>query len=528
MSGGPVTSDEGTVSALREQIRVEERPGDGDFPAVLVDPVLEQRVKLDALGWQVVQQLDEPRSFDELARLVSGSSSAGDALHARLSQVVGGFRRMCLLEGERSAAAVAERRRTLAWTDAPSAEIPLHLLSDARFECTGCGGCCGGHNVGPVDGHVVDRLASSEGEAFLAAHGLADGELYVRNAADLGGEHEHIVSLRTIAGWCQFLDAGNRCLLHADFGPTGKPSVCRLFPLAFVLRPDGVAVSLQMECRDILEASRVGPPLVDQQETIRELLGLPQNLERVRPIVLIDGLATLTSADYAVLRAALLETTEAPTPDPIRSLRALREVVDRVGRPRAEGSPAEVERLRTHSELRDALHESVQRLGGELVSLRRSLAGEGDRRIVRLGSLDRVLGGLSRLVPAFDRVLRPPHDPGARSLFRLLVRNALHGEEVASSQRLRHGLTLLALRWILARAIAVDHAYDVKRPEPNAQDHVDGLVAIGFSMRSPRVRDVLAKLSGPLSLLFFDHLGDLAEAAADLAVIDRRAEIFAS
>ena len=525
-----MTEENARFAPIRGEIRVEERPGDAAFPAVLIDPVLEQRIKLDALGLRLVRALTEPRTRADFEALLADESVPGEppAAPGKIAALLGGFERLCLLDDPRAARTVAERRRTLAWLGQPAEAIPLHFLPEARFDCTGCGGCCGGHNVGPVDGHVVDHLASEEGQAFLVREGLADQELYVRNAADLGGELERVISLRTVGGWCLFLHADNRCRVHGAFGAAAKPSVCRLFPLAFVLRPDGVAVSLQVECRDILDAARVGRPLSDQKEEIRTLLGLPQDLERVRPTVLIDGLATLGYADWATLRQALLAAAEPLDPDPVATLGTFREVVDRVGRPLAEGTPAQVERLATTAELRDTLHETVQALGRGLVELRRSLADEDERRIIRLTSLDRVLGGLSRLVPALERVLRPPQDPEARGLFRLLARNALHGEEVSASQRIRHGLTVLALRWILARAIAVDRAHDVKRPEPNAQDHIDGLVAIDFCLRSPRTRDLVHKLSHPLSLVFYDHLTDIAQHAAAIAVVDYRAEVFAS
>jgi hypothetical protein len=282
-----------------------------------------------------------------------------------------------------------------------------------------------------------------------------------------------------------------------------------------------------MECRDFLNGVRTGRPLRAQEDELRRLLRLPQDLPRVRPAIPVDGMATLTYAAYARLRDELVAAFAGPVADPLAALVRLRVLVEERGRPQAEGPGAQVKRL-AGGELRDALHETVQQLGGQLVALRRSLVDEDGERVVRTTSLDRVLAGLSRLVPSLDRVLAPPRDPDAAELFRLLVVNALLGEEVGSARSLRHGLTTLALRWIVARAVAVDRAHDVKRPEPTAQEHIDGLVTTSFAFRSPRTRAVLQKLAGPLSLMFYDHLDEVTARAAELAAPDRRIEVYLS
>jgi len=439
---------------------------------------------------------------------------------------VAGLRRLFALTDERAVQAVEERRAAERWLAVPVDEVPLIYVPDARFDCTGCGGCCGGHNVGPVDAHVRERLATPPGRAFLAEHGIPDPP-YWSGAKVSGSGGADVSLLRSVGGWCVFLDGGGRCRLHAAFGGPSKPSVCQLFPFSFVLRPDGVAVSFQMECRDFLSGVRSGRPLREQEDDLRRLLRLPQELPRVRPAIPIDGMATLSYASYARLRDELVAAFAAPVEDPMAALVRLRALVEERGRPLAEGPGAQVKRL-APAELRDAVHETVQDLGGQLVALRRSLVDQDDERVVRTTSLDRVLAGLSRLVPALDRVMAAPRDPDARELFRLLVVNALLGEEVGSARSLRHGLTTLALRWLVARAVAVDRANDVKRPEPTAQEHLDGLVTTSFAFRSPRTRAVLQKLAGPLSLVFYDHLDELRARAAELAAPDRRIEVYLS
>lgn len=525
-----MTEETGRIQRLRSDVAVVPREGDTAFPALLVDQTLEQRVRLDPLGASIARQLDRLQTLDELIARLDAGLPAEERARERVAETVDGLRRLFVLADARAARAVEERQRADAWLTAPPGEVPLLYAPDGRFDCTGCGGCCGGHNIGPVDRHVQERLQTDEGHAFLAQHGLPDPAWW--SGAEVSGAKGAAEIMRAAGGWCVFLDGASLCRLHGAFGGPAKPSVCQLFPITFVLRPDGVAVSLQMECRDVLAGARNGRPFAEQEGELRRLLALPQELPRVRPAVLVDGMATLPYAAYADLRDAMIAAFSRPADevaaDPVAALSRLRGMVDERGRPAAEGPAARVRRFGGVAELREALHETVQQLGGQLVQLRRSLVDEDAERVVRTTGLDRVLAGLSRLVPSLDRVLAPPRDPGARELFRLLVVNALLGEEVGSARSLRHGLTTLTLRWLLARAIAVDRAHDVKRPEPTAQEHIDGLVTASFALRSPRTRGVLQKLAVPLSLVFYDHLDDVAAYAAELAVPDRRIEVFLS
>lgn len=515
------------IPPLRPDVGVVDRGDTPGFPAVLMDGTLEQRVRLDRLGAAVARALDRPQTLAELVARLDPALPAEERTPERVAETVAGLERLFALTDERAVRAVEERRLAERWMTAPVEEVPLLYVADARFDCTGCGGCCGGHNVGPVDDHVRERLATPAGHELLASHGLPDPP-YWSGAQVSGGGGRDVSLLRSVGGWCVFLDECNRCRLHATFGGPSKPSVCQLFPFSFVLRPDGVAVSFQMECRDILNGVRTGRPLREQEDEIRRLLRLPQEIQRVRPAVPIDGMATLSYAAYATLRDELLASVATPpVHDPLAALGRLRALVEERGRPQAEGPGAQVRRL-APGELRDALHETIQDLGGQLVALRRSLVDEDGERVVRTTSLDRVLGGLSRLVPALERVVAVPRDPDACELFRLLAVNALMGEEVGSARSLRHGLTTLALRWIVARAIAVDRAHDVKRPEPTAQEHIDGLVTASFAFRSPRTRAILQKLAGPLSLVFYDHLDEVRLRAAELAAPDRRIEVYLS
>jgi Fe-S-cluster containining protein len=116
-----------------------------------------------------------------------------------------------------------QRAGLLEWVE--TAWLPLQVLPWPEHRCVGCGGSCQGHWVGPLDPAFVART-NARLPALREKHPqLRDRRAFVRltpGAPDL--------YLNSEAGQCLFLDPDRRCILHAEYGPAGKPAQCRMFP----------------------------------------------------------------------------------------------------------------------------------------------------------------------------------------------------------------------------------------------------------------------------------------------------------
>ncbi|MCA9565618.1 MAG: YkgJ family cysteine cluster protein, partial [Myxococcales bacterium] len=167
----------------------------------------------------------------------------GDAKTARVpAAAIGAF---LLVDGTRS---IEEVEQTLASRGAPvppgALETLITQLSDAGFltqvsaawapletlawpehRCEGCGACCQGHWIGPLEPDFV-RETTARMPLLRDKYPRLKGEQpFVRLEA--GAPR---LFLNSSSGQCVFLGEDKLCILHREFGATGKPSICQMFP----------------------------------------------------------------------------------------------------------------------------------------------------------------------------------------------------------------------------------------------------------------------------------------------------------
>lgn len=106
-----------------------------------------------------------------------------------------------------------------------------------RFRCCACGACCRGWSVEldepsrNVIQLALDRLPHPDYGSTIPAVTLK-GRTY----------------LQMRDGACVYLQADNRCFLHANFGEDSKPAVCRHYPRRYAAAPEHIFVSLSPSC----------------------------------------------------------------------------------------------------------------------------------------------------------------------------------------------------------------------------------------------------------------------------------------
>jgi Fe-S-cluster containining protein len=114
---------------------------------------------------------------------------------------------------------------------APAKPRPLLAREGAHFSCFGDGLCC-------TDIHVLGLLTKSEVRDLRQRRKLS-----VFYSEDIGGD-----ALRTSEGRCLFLQADDRCHIHAVDGADAKPVGCRRFPYGLVSTPHGGRVTTEHRC----------------------------------------------------------------------------------------------------------------------------------------------------------------------------------------------------------------------------------------------------------------------------------------
>jgi len=160
--------------------------------------------------------------------------------------------------------------------------LPLLVPAAARFTCHGCGACCQTVIPMPVHAHERARILSHAEFLRRTFPGEDPESLFLRERSIAGLE---IYSLRTRDGRCVFLGDDNLCRIHKEVGGDVKPAVCREFPLAFAVTPDGVQVSLRPNCESAARSRRDGQPLGEQQAWILDMLAEGRAGARVASLV---------------------------------------------------------------------------------------------------------------------------------------------------------------------------------------------------------------------------------------------------
>lgn len=463
---------EGTVPPLRADLVLEEAPGGA---TVVVDPVRRRRIRLDPRGAALASLMDRPQSRAELrARLESGTGRpmAPDAL-ARVLEAFAGL-------GLLADAGPAPEDPGLA----DPATVPLRIDPELRFDCTACGSCCHGVNV-PFDRDALARLGPDRLAVLQQELRFTGSPVVVLEGQDAG---EALPLCRNRHGACLFLE-GALCGLHRRWGADAKPLVCRMFPWEFLRTPDGITVGLQMECRDLLNASR-GRPVSEQLDDIRVLLAQAGPLVMERDTVSLDGATVLPWDDYRSLEADVLRAQDAAQGGGYDLWAASGDLL--AARCAAAGHPLPVPA--DPAEAAASLAALLERFSGQVKSLRRRLREEGSDLRVTTANADPVFEALETLRDHPEAVLAADEEGESLRFARLAARNWWAGREALRTGDLVTAQGLAVLRWLLARAMAVHAARRAARRFLTAQDLVDAWVRAHFLTRNRRVRAVLEPL----------------------------------
>jgi Fe-S-cluster containining protein len=498
-----------SIPPLRDSIQLEPTSGDESYAAILSDTTLGQRLRLDERGLQVARLLDRPQSLSELA-----DRMGADPVNAQ--NVVQVFARLHLLDTPESRAFVADAEATRAWQVDNLGDVPLLIRPDAAFTCSMCGGCCGGHNVGPVMADVAagiqEVVDSLEGDIKGKKGFLAK----LPSAQPDGDENQVICHSRN--GSCVFLDGEQKCTLHRRFGADKKPRVCRLFPYEFIATPEGIAVSVSSECRGF-GRSRHGVPLSEQQQALKDLLSLVPSVRSVRPVLMLDGTTPLAYTDYLRFEEECHDIVEAGNPS-MATLLALREACEQARGRNVDTTPAvDVETLR--AALREFVGDLVQMIAG----LRSVFEQDFDDVRVHTSGLDSLEDAVDVLGTRMIDMVQPLRESSQQHLFRERVHHFLHGKQLTTSKTVVSGLARLSFHWFMARALMIARARQVKRVHLVEQDVVDAVAMMTFQLRNQAVSNGLNVLEDALVELFYEKLPLLIAHADDLSLEDGRLEL---
>lgn len=466
----------------------------------LVDAVFVRKIKLDDAGLAILGALDGDASIEEVAGRAGVDVATVSTWLSRLMAYD-------LLDGERARARMGDRQGLARVKAAPGDH--LRPLSGARFSCTMCGSCCGGHVVGPVSRPILDGLA---------AHGAAlENEVKAARKVDKGlffvlptqratpGED---VVCHAAGGSCVFLDDQGLCRIHGKLGGDKKPLPCRIFPWELTASPTGVRVAVQRECRDFANATNDERPTIAESEAeLRALLAEIPGLwtPSITPVLRDDKFASW--ADYEALEAELLALCEVGKGAEVVPTFAAFSA--RVGQgPASDGA--------TFQAWRDGL----------LAPLKQILAAvpESDDEVVfRVDALTIAVRALEEARGWALIRATAPLDPAALALFHSHLRHSLWSLSPLRATSLAAGLARLHAEWLLARLMATSRAREVKRFHVTAQDLQDGLANACFLFRHRDLTPILERLD-PLTTAVYLDKPDEPRMAADRE-LDTRTEL---
>jgi Fe-S-cluster containining protein len=504
------------VPPLRRDL--EWAPIPGDPPAWrLHDPRMGRSLRLDARGREIALRMDRVQAFGTLRERIAegGRPIAPDAL----ARVLAAFSGLGLLDDDAARDAAGARDGMLERRDAR--DLPLLVPPDLRFECTACGACCVGVNVGPVTPEIARDLEGELHDALSEATGVAQGFLVTLRPDEAGGDGDDIRICRTRNGACVFLEADGLCAIHRRWGPARKPRVCRLFPYQFVTTPRGIAVGLQTECRDILAASR-GAPLAERIDELRAALALAGDIPEARMLLSLDGETTMPFDAYLDLEEEVCRAIEAAGGGGWRCAAIGWNAV--AARAAAAGRPLPAPD-RDADALRQVLWTFARDLGVALEALRRSCRTRSTRVRFRDDNVALVLEALSDAPLLADRILDDDRGEAAR-FARFHFVNGWRGKDMLGPPDLVRAASTAGLRWFLIRALAQSRARQVHRLDASAQDVVDAAVAVQMLLRNRRVTPILGRLADRTTTLFGSHLASLVASRARMRVDDPRTDFF--
>lgn len=468
----------------------------------LVDTVFVRKIKLDDTGLAILSALDAA-TMDELAERAGSDTKTVSTWLSRLMA-------FDLLDGERARARMADKN-ALAHVKAAPADH-LRPLPGARFACTMCGSCCGGHVVGPVSPAILNGLAPHVPslEAEVKAARKVDKGLFFVLPVQRATPGEDVVC-HAASGSCVFLDDQGLCRIHGKLGGEKKPLPCRIFPWELTATPTGVRVAVQRECRDFLGATSADKPTIAESEAeLRTLLAEIPGLftPPLTPMTRSEKVASW--AEYEAIESRLLVTLGELPENGCEAGEAFVRFASLLPPVSADAPRA------SFIAWRDALL-------APLHQILKAVPDSDDEVIFRVDALTL---GVRALEEARGWMLvraTAPLTPDERRLFLSHLQHSLWSLSALRASSLAAGLGRLHAEWLLARLMALLRAREVKRFHVTLQDLQDGLASASFLFRHRDLTPLLERLDPLTTTVFLDSPGS-ARAASELE-IDTRMEL---
>ncbi len=484
----------------------------GKFVAQVIDELFSRRVLLDRVGLAVLRLIDGER---DLGSILMGLEQ--EELHLRpslLQKFLEFFEKNLLLQGPQFQAAkmggresvvIKEERVTLR-SDLDKPPLPrVYFLDEGRHNCMACGICCRGYEFGPLTDVEARRLQAEtyleEGERLIPAQKVVEKELKGKSYKALEITED---------GSCIFLACDQKCILHREKGEEAKPWFCRMFPLAFVLAPDGkIFGSLQMECFNHYRARKRGRYLAEQVNEIRRILSVCREIPILSEKIRVGKNRTLNLGEYYLAEQWMLDKIQDHASSPSTSLiltgRFLRHL-EEGGDLQNFDTPDPGVALLSSEEL---TFEVVNLARGTDLDLRpAALAGkpEGTSPGMRRFFLETVEffsgeGDPDELLPV-EEVVGPEKNPECVEILREFLRNEIFSKDWYRTGDLRRGFALTLMRYLLvvdgSRLLA--HQWNEHRVSPKALCYSMSMVL--RNIRRRHVEEFLKKDDSPLIRIY--------------------------
>ncbi|HOE97575.1 MAG TPA: hypothetical protein PK847_13445 [Candidatus Sumerlaeota bacterium] len=174
----------------------------------------------------------------------------------------------------------------------------LHLPDNLSYECIRCGRSCGEFWEIPVSAEKAEEIRARPVAALAAAR---DPNNPVVESPWTPGRHV----MRMTDGTCTLNTRAGLCALHAAFGETAKPNICRSFPFRFLETPRGDYVGLSFACTAVL--NRLGPAVADQGDALRDLQRWTFSRHRIEEPPGLTNLIPLSWEQYEAIERDLAD-----------------------------------------------------------------------------------------------------------------------------------------------------------------------------------------------------------------------------
>ena len=102
----------------------------------------------------------------------------------------------------------------------------------------------------------------------------------------------------------------------------------------------------------------------------------------------------------------------------------------------------------------------------------------------------------------------------------------LMGKELTLARTVVTGMARLAFGWLMAKALMVARARQVKRRHFVSQDVLDAMVVVNFMLRNEGFMKVFGQADPAIISLFYERLPALIEHASAIKPPDKRLEFY--